>query len=177
MEGLINPYKSPQEIDYTIYKGFMLCSNEGILFIHNEDFKLKEKIKKLDSIIIKVLDKLKDIDFGIKENIIDAITEKQNLLKDILIKYKEIENKYLEYDHFYRQEVFQFYRGEYSNAIMSDNFACKKYLSIGLDIQILLREKFYDFLNNYCDLIDKFIDINNYIIKIKILFNIGTNNN
>ena len=60
---------------------------------------------------------------------------------------------------------------------MSDNFTSDKYLSIGLDIQILLREKFYDFLNNYCDLIDKFIDINNYIIKIKILFNIGTNNN
>ena len=47
----------------------------------------------------------------------------------------------------------------------------KKNISIGFDLQILLRNKFFDFFDNYYALINKFIDLNNYIIKVKLLFN------
>ena len=168
MEGLTNPYQSVSEVDYTIYEDCMRCSVEGIWFIENEDFNLEKKIKKLNSIINKVLNKLKDFDSDNKDNIINTVSEKQKLLKDILKEYEEIEEKYIEYDEFYREEVFQFYKNEY-NDIVFDIFKKNKILSIGIDIQNLLMKKFFDFLSNYFVLIDKFIDINNYIVKVKIL--------
>ena len=117
------------------------------------------------------MNKLKDIKSDNKENIIDVICEKQNLLKNILQKYKEIKEKYIEYDEFYRKKLFEFYKNEY-HKIIFDIFKKKKYFSICIDVQILLRNKFFDFFNNYYTLINQFIDINNYIIKVKILFNI-----
>ena len=170
MEGIINTYKSNPKVHYTIFKDYMLCSLDGIWFIEHESFQLEKKIEKLEPIIIKVLGELKNIDFDNKKNIIDAIYEKKDLLKDILIKVKEIKKQYLEYDNFYRIKLFEYYKKEYKNIIF-DIFKKQKYLSIGIDIQILLKNKFFDFFNNYVTLIDKFIDINNYIYKVKILFN------
>ena len=168
MEGLTNPYKSVSDVDYTIFEDCMECSGEGLYFIVNENFNLKKKIKKLNSIIIKVLNKLKDFNSDNKEILINTISEKQNLLKDILKEFNEIKDKFMEYDEFYREEVFQFYKKEY-NHIIFNIFAKNKILSIGIDIQNLLKKKFYDFLSNYFALIDKFILINNYIVKVKIL--------
>ena len=37
---------------------------------------------------------------------------------------------------------------------------------------MLLRDKFFDFLNDYYSFVDSFIGINNYILKVKKLFNI-----
>ena len=174
MEGLINPYKSNVKVKYAIFtkwSKWMMCSADGIFFIRDEEFQLKEKIAKLDSIVEQVLDKLKETDSDNIANIIDTINEKRDLLKDILKEYKKIKNKYIGYDKFYRLEVFQFYKNEYDNIIF-DIFKKEKYFLIGLDIQKLLRDKFTDFFHNYSRLIDRFIEINNYIVKIKILFNI-----
>ena len=63
------------------------------------------------------MNKLKDIKSDNKENIIDVICEKQNLLKNILQKYKEIKEKYIEYDEFYRKKLFEFYKNEYHKII------------------------------------------------------------
>ena len=171
MEGLINPYKNNKNLQYyTIYEDIMFCSSEGVEFIDDDDFKFELNISKLDSIISEVLNKLEGVDdCDNKKNIIDTIHEKQNLLKDILTKYKEIENKYYDDDQFYRLELFQFYRIEYNESF---NFnKRKKFFSIGLEIQKILKDKYKDFLNNYCALIDKLIEINNYVLKVNILFN------
>ena len=118
------------------------------------------------------MNKLKDIDSDNKENIIYAIGEKQNLLNDILKKYKEIKDDYLIYDDYYRKRGFAFYRKEYCDIALElfSSTQNKNYISIGVDIQILLRNKFFDFFSKYYNLINKIIDINNYIKKVKILF-------
>ena len=64
------------------------------------------------------MNKLKDISSDNKENIIDAIGVKQNLLENILKKYKEIREKYVEYDEFYRVKLFDFYKNEYDDIII-----------------------------------------------------------
>ena len=171
MEGINNPYKSNPILKYSIFTDHMICSFEGICFVKNEHFEFEKKIEKLYAIMTKVLDKLKYIDSDNKEKIIGAISIKQNLLKKLLKKYKDIKEKFIEYDDFYRNKLIKFYKNEYDDIIF-DIFKKKKYLSIGIDIQILLRDKFGDFLSDYSGLIDEFININNYIIKIKILFNI-----
>ena len=171
MEGLINPYKNNKNLQYyRIYEDIMFCSSEGVEFIDDDDFKFELNISKLDSIISEVLNKLEGVDdCDNKKNIIDTIHEKQNLLKDILTKYKEIENKYYDDDQFYRLELFQFYRIEYNESFNLNKR--KKFFSIGLEIQKILKDKYKDFLNNYCALIDKLIEINNYVLKVNILFN------
>ena len=83
------------------------------------------------------MNELKDVDyFDNKENIIVTICERQNYLKDLLKQYKDIKNKYIEYDSFYRLELFEFYKIEYNNIIF--DFFNKKKFSIGIYIQILL---------------------------------------
>ena len=118
------------------------------------------------------MNKLKDIDSDNKENIIYAIGEKQNLLNDILKKYKEIKDDYLIYDDYYRKRVFAFYRKEYCDIALElfSSTQNKNYISIGVDIQILLRNKFFDFFSKYYNLINKIIDIEKFRIKSKNSF-------
>ena len=87
MEGIINPYKLNPNVDYSIIEDLMICGLDGIWFVEQEYFEFEKKIEKLNSIIIKVLNKLKDINSDNKENIIDAIGVK-NILKSIKKKGK-----------------------------------------------------------------------------------------
>ena len=100
------------------------------------------------------------------------MTTKKNMLADLSQKYKEKEKNYIEADKFYREELFIFYRIKYNNTSEFAFSESKMYLSIMNDIQSLLRDKFRGFLNDYQDIRNSFFDINNYIIKIKKLFDI-----
>ena len=97
---------------------------------------------------------------------------KKDNLEDLLQKYKEKEKNYIETDKFYREELFVFYRIKYNNTSEFAFSESKMYLSIMNDIQSILRDKFLSFVNDYNDIRNAFFDINNYIIKIKKLFNI-----
>ena len=104
--------------------------------------------------------------------IIKIIKQKQDCLKGLSTKYKDIKNKFIENDIYYREKLFEFYRNCYHNASTFAFSEKKKYLSIMNDIQWILKEKFLNFLDDYTIILKEFFEINNYFIKIKKLYNI-----
>ena len=174
MEDLVNPLFSDLPDYYPIYENKVRCCAQGIWFVEREHkhFDIKRKIEKLDGIINNIMNKLNNISYDNKENLFDTMTTKKNMLADLSQKYKEKEKNYIEADKFYREELFIFYRIKYNNTSEFAFSESKMYLSIMNDIQSLLRDKFRGFLNDYQDIRNSFFDINNYIIKIKKLFDI-----
>ena len=174
MEDLVNPLFSDLPDYYPIYENEVRCCAQGIWFGEREHkhFDIKGKIEKLDGIINNIMNKLNNISYDNKENLFDTMTTKKNMLADLSQKYKEKEKNYIEADKFYREELFIFYRIKYNNTSEFAFSESKMYLSIMNDIQSLLRDKFRGFLNDYQDIRNSFFDINNYIIKIKKLFDI-----
>ena len=174
MEDVVNPLYSDLPDYYPIYENELRCCVEGIWYVEREHkhFDIKGKIEKLDGIINNIMDKLNNISYDNKENLFNTMKTKKNMLADLLQKYKEKEKNYIETDKFYREELFVFYRIKYNNTSEFAFSESKMYLSIMNDIQSILRDKFLSFLNDYNDIRNAFFDINNYIIKIKKLFNI-----
>lgn len=151
-----------------------VCYIAGIWFVERESryFGIEEKIKKLDEIINNVLNKLNDICDENKENYINTIKAKQNDLLKLATEYRKIENKFVENDKYYRKNLFEFYQKKYFNSPLFAFAEKRKYLSVMNDIQYLLKEKFNEYCNDYSHIRDSFFEINNYIIKIKKLYNI-----
>ena len=177
MEGIAYPY--PYDLDiklisYFIFQDEILCTVDGICFIQNENnhFGLEDKIEKLAPIINDTLNKLKDINDSNKECYIKEVKKKQDYLNKLPGKFKQIKQKFIEYDDYYRKNLIEYYRKKYDDTWAFNISERKKYLSIGVDIQMILRDKFFDFLNDYYSIVDSFIGINNYILKVKRLFNI-----
>ena len=114
MEGLINPKWSDLNIPYFIWKDYPLCCVAGIQFIEEESriFGIKEKIVQLDGIANNIINSLANISDGNKDNLLTDIKNKKKLLADLLIKYNEIEKKFIEEDKFYREELFETYRNK-----------------------------------------------------------------
>lgn len=175
MEGLDNPNEYDlNRINYDMWIDQLLCSVEGIWYVEHEErnFGIEEKIKKLDNMIKYILNALDNISYDDKENIIKILKIKQDLLAPLLKKYQKIKKDYIEYDTYYRKNLFMTYKEKYLTASLfafSEKNVC---LSVMNDIQIMLKDRFFDFLYDYFDLRDSFFDINNYILKIKKLFNI-----
>ena len=174
MEGLINPEWSDLDPIYIIWKDEPSCATTGIWFVEREYriFGIKEKIKNLEGIIDKIMNVLKNITYDNKENLFESIQTKKKMLEDLLLQYNKLEKNYIEFDKYYRQTLFKFYSYKY---YYSPLFAFKEkrtYLSIMNDIQILIKKEFESFCDNYYIIRNSFFDINNYIIKVKKLFNI-----
>ncbi len=175
MDGLINPNQSDlKEIKYDLNMDRADCSIEGIWYVEHEEskFGIEEKIKKLNDIINNILDPLNNISYDDKENLINTIKTKQNLLNQLLKRFQNIKKNFIEFDSYYREILFAEYRRKYCNAPLFDFTEKNLCLSVMNDIQIRLKKRFEDFLFDYFDLRNTFFDINNYILKTKILFNI-----
>lgn len=176
MEGLVNPKESDlKKIHYIIWKDEPICSGEGLWYIEYDErnFGIEAKITKLNEIMTSVLSALNNISDDNKENLINTIKTKQDLLADILKSYKEIKNDFIQFDSYYRKQLFDnTYKIKYWEASFF-SFAEKNLcMSIMNDIQIQLKKAFEKFLFKYFDLRNNFFNINNYIIKIIKLFNI-----
>ena len=81
MEGIINPFKSGYKpLKFIIYTDIIVCSAEGTLFAMFEHlrFGLESKIEKLNKIITNILNKIMNIDYDNKENLINTINIKNN---------------------------------------------------------------------------------------------------
>ena len=175
MEGLVNPNESDlKEINYDMNIDRPICSVEGIWYVEQEErkFGIEEKIKKLNNLINVLLDSLNNISYNNKENLINTIKTKQNLLNQLLKRYENIKKSFIEYDSYYRKNLFFEYNIKYWNASIFSSDESKICLSVMNDIQIRLKKRFENFLFDYFDLRNSFFDINNYIIKVKKLFNI-----
>ena len=174
MEGIVNPYWSDLVTDYPLFLGETMCGFHGIYIVKTEhlNFNIKEKIQKLDEIIDKIITKLNNISYENKDNLLETIKSKKNMLPNLIIKFEEIQKNYKEIDKYYREQLFEFYKEKYDDCSIFAFLEKKKYLSIMDDIQFLLKDKFDSYLNDYFKLRNSFFEINNYIIKVKILFQI-----
>ena len=94
------------------------------------------------------------------------------MLANLLKQYNDIEKDYIEFDKYYRKELFEFYTIEYENTWFFDFAKKRMYLSILNELQIIIKNKFYEYFNNYLSIRESFFKINNYFINLKILYNI-----
>lgn len=176
MEGLVNPNDYDiNRIMYIIYKDEARCCISGIWFVNGESshFNIKDKIRKLDEIIDNIINKLNDIPIKEdRENLIKLIKDKKGMLANLLKQYNDIEKDYIEFDKYYRKELFEFYTIEYENTWFFDFAKKRMYLSILNELQIIIKNKFYEYFNNYLSIRESFFKINNYFINLKILYNI-----
>ena len=175
MEGLYNPhYSDINQIYYSLYLDSISCTSAGIWYLERESrfFGIKELIRRLGGIINKILFKLDGMLYDTKENMRKILHEKEDLLIELFFQYEEIEKIYTEEDKFYRENLFEFYRNKYyysSFFSFSERKICMANMN---EIQILLRKKFFQYCDKYYRIRNNFFEINNYIIKIKKLFNI-----
>lgn len=175
MEGLVNPNESDlKNIHYFLWLDDINCCVAGIYYVEHEesDFGIEEKIRRLNEIINHILDALDNITYEDKENLIKTIKAQQDLLPSLLKRYQDKKKSYIEFDSYYRENLFQVYITKYLNAPLLAFTQRKICLSVTNDIQIRLKAKFEEFLFDYFDLRNSFFNINNYILKIKKLFNI-----
>ena len=176
MEGLKNISQS--YIDniamHVIWIDATECCNGGMWFVEREPrhFGIEDKITKLDEIIKKVLDRIKTLSEDNKDYFINKIKIKQNHLATLASKYREISKKFIENDSFYREYLFELYKKKYNNSHLLDFAERRTCLSVMNGIQILMKEKFTEYCNEYNNIRDSFFEINNFIIKFKKLFNI-----
>ena len=174
MEGLKNISQS--YIDniamHAVWIDFPDCSVGGIWFVEREPvfFGIEDKITKLDEIIKKVLDRMKTLSEDNKDYYINTIKIKQKHLSQLASKYREISKKFIENDAFYRENLFEQYKKKYNNSDFAERRTC---LSVMNGIQILMKEKFTEYCNEYNNIRDSFFEINNFIVKVKKLFNIN----
>ena len=175
MEGLIDPYNFEfEQISYIIYKDEARCSIKGIWFVEREpyNFNIKEKINKLNEIIDNFLNKLiNEPNQETKKNHIKMLEEKKSILTDLLNQYNELENNYIEFDKYNREQLFEFYKMEYERTWIFEFAKRKMYMAIMLNIQMIIKNKFNEFFNTYKKIRESFFRINNFIINIKKLYN------
>lgn len=172
MEELINPYWSDLDTDYPLFLNETICGVHGIFVVEREylNFNIKDKIKKLDQIIDNVIIKLANIAYENKDNLLETIKEKKNTLANLVTKFDYLQKNYTELDKFYREDLFEFYKSKYDDSSIFSFSERKKYLTIMNEIQLLLKKNFDTYLNDYFRLRNTFFEINNYLIKVKILF-------
>ena len=143
--------------------------NDLLKMTHSYDA-LKEKFQhfeKHDELRFKEIYDMKN-----KENIQKILHEKEELLIDLFFQYEEIEKNYTEDDKFVRENLFEFYKKKYKNCSYFSFSKMKFLMDTMNDIQAQLRKKFFQYCDKYCQIRNNFFEINNYIIKIKKLFNI-----
>jgi hypothetical protein len=175
MEGLSNPYYSDiKEIYYPLNLNKAFCSSAGIWYLEREArfFGIKEIIIKLGGIINKLLFKLDSMVEENKEITKKLLQEKEELLIELIFQFEEIEKKYTEEDKYFREDLFEFYAIKYRNLSIFSFLEKKVLMDAMNEIQTQLRKTFFLYVDKYYQIRNNFFEINNYIIKVKRLFNI-----
>ena len=175
MEGLSNPYYSDiNEIYYPLHLNQAFCSSAGIWYLEREArfFGIKEIIIKLGGIINKLLFKLDSMVEENKEITKKLLQEKEELLIELIFQFEEIEKKYTEEDKYFREDLFEFYAIKYRNLSIFSFLEKKVLMDAMNEIQTQLRKTFFLYVDKYYQIRNNFFEINNYIIKVKRLFNI-----
>ena len=134
------------------------------IFLKNMEKLIKEKKLVLEKTEQETHIKIEEL----LNNLRNAIKKPKVVKQEVDSK---IEKSYTEEDKFYRENLFEFYRNKYYySSIFS--FSQRKICMDNMnEIQILLSKKFFQYCDNY-GIRNNFFEINNYIIKIKKLFNI-----
>ena len=100
------------------------------------------------------------------------LQEKEELLIELIFQFEEIEKKYTEEDKYFREDLFEFYAIKYRNLSIFSFLEKKVLMDAMNEIQTQLRKTFFLYVDKYYQIRNNFFEINNYIIKVKRLFNI-----
>ena len=84
--------------------------------IEEQIYNLRKRIDDLEKIISSLLEKLRLIDFPDKNNIIEQIQKKKDLVNKNQIGYKKMFDDYFNNLRYYIK-VFEFYKSKYYNGI------------------------------------------------------------
>ena len=171
MEDIENPYWTDlNKVQQKVFWNWKVIDEDGMKFVENEhnNFDLPGKIVKLDAIIDDVLNKLKKEKYESMDELVNNIKEKKKELNELLFNYNEVKEKYLQFDKFYK-DLFYFHLDNYIPAGIGDER--ERFTAIMNNIQILIRDKFNEFLQSYFSIRNSFFEANKYIIKVKKMFN------
>ena len=171
MEDIENPYLIDlNKVQQNVFWNWKIINTGRKEFVLNEhkNFDLAWKIVKLDTTIDDILNKLKKQKYEFIDELVNKIKENKKLLKELLVKYNEIKEKYLQFDKFYN-DLFDFRLDIFIAKGIGDELT--RFTAIMNNIQIIMRDKFFDFRQRYFAIRNSFFDINQYIIKIKKMFN------
>ena len=102
------------------------------------------------------------------DELVNNIKEKKKQLKELLVNYNEIKEKYLQFDKFYN-DLFDFHLDSLIAKNIGDEWT--RFTAIMNNIQIIIRDKFFDFRQSYYTIRNSFFEANSYIIKVKKMFN------
>ena len=100
----------------------------------------------MDTTIDDILNKLKKEKYEYMDELINNIKENKKLLKELLVKYNEIKEKYLQFDKFYN-DLFDFHLDIFIAKGIGDELT--RFTAIMNNIQIIIRNKFFDFRQRY----------------------------
>ena len=149
---------------YMIYYGdppiYSLKSFDFFL-LEEKLYHLRKRIDNLDMMISSLLEKLNLMEFPDKNNIIEQVQKKKDLVKSYQIRYKKIDDDYVNNFRYYIK-VFKFYKNKYY-----DGKYKKKILGILVTIQELIRDNFFSFYNQYSLLKKLYEETNYFILKLK----------
>ena len=150
---------------YEIYHGYPpIYSPKSTEFfvIEEQIYNLRKRIDDLDKMISSLLEKLSLNDFPDKNNIIEQVEKKKDLVKKNQIGYKKRFDEYVNNFNYYIK-VFNFYKSKYYHG----NYNKKKILDICVTIQEQIRDNFIAFYNQYSLLRKQYEENYDFILKIK----------
>ena len=133
--------------------------------IEKKLYHLQKRIDDLDKMISSLVEKLNLMDFPDKNNIIEQVQKKQDLVKSLQIRYKKMFDDYVNNFHYYIK-LFEFYKSKYYDG----KYNKKKILEINVTIQELIRDNFFASYNQYSLLRKLYEDAYEFILKIKDKF-------
>ena len=164
VDELFNTIKYYYEIFYG-YPPIYSPKSAEFFVIEEQIYNLRKRIDDLDKMISSLPEKLSLMDFPDKNNIIEQVQKKKDLVKKNQIGYKKMFDDYVNNFHFYIK-VFEFYKSKY----YIGNYNKKKILDITVTIQEQIRDNFIAFYNQYSLLRKQYEESNDFILKIKEKF-------
>ena len=150
---------------YIIYHGYPpIYSQKSIEFFVKEEqiYNLRKRIDDLDKMISSFLEKLSFMHFPDKNNIIEQVKKRKDLVKYNQIGYKKMYDDYVNNFRFYIK-VFDFYSLKYYH----ENYNKKKILDMCVTIQEQIRDNFIGYYNQYSLLRKQYEESSEFILKIK----------
>jgi hypothetical protein len=130
--------------------------------IEEQIYNLRKRIDDLDKMISSLLEKLSLNDFPDKNNIIEQVEKKKDLVKKNQIGYKKRFDEYVNNFNYYIK-VFNFYKSKYYHG----NYNKKKILDICVTLQEQIRDNFIAFYNQYSLLRKQYEENYDFILKVK----------
>ena len=165
----LNDENKELRLNYKIYKNEINYDISYIVFflVEKKNYGLEKKIEDLGIVISKLLIKLEKSTIKDKLNIIEILKGKQDVIKNLGIQFKEIVGKFIESFDYY-SSIIKDYKKKTGHLMRSfgKNKEKKQFLDIGIDLQLTIKDYFFDFYEKYKILKNSYLDNYKYITDL-----------